>query len=303
MVRAPRQPVWFLAISALLGSGCRRPSEPSPAVPRASHQPAVRAPPASDPNASSGPSVTSFGGNAFRIVTHADKVIWLDPWIRNPENPTGEEDLANVDRADLIILTSCFDHGAYEDAVEILRKTPARLIAPTLAYSDHCEPTLNRQRTWFPLYAERLVHLSGAETSLLDGEVSFYFETYFAYEGFTQIALSFEDGPTLYDTSEGFFHADGSRDAADPYVFTPLRFPPRGPVIMLVRVAGRPPFDPPHIAEVAKTVGAAVVVPWTDLALIAPGLKEDRAFIVRELGAELPGVRLQAMELRKPQRF
>jgi hypothetical protein len=49
--------------------------------------------------------------------------------------------------------------------------------------------------------------------------VSFDFETYFAYEGFTQIALRFQGGPTLYDTSDAVFHTDGPPDAADPYTF------------------------------------------------------------------------------------
>ena len=302
MIRAPRKPlgVLIVAAAALLGRGCA--SEPSPAVPPAPSRPAAPVPPGSDPVPSSGPSVTSFGGNAFRIVTRVGKVIWLDPWLRNPENPTGEDDLANLGRADLVILTSCFNHGAYEDAAEILRKTPARLIAPTIAYSNDCEPTY-RQTTWRPLYAERLIHLEGAETALFDGEVSFYYETYTAYEGFTQVALSFADGPTLYDTGEGFFHTDGSRDAADPYVFVPLRFPPHGPVVLLTMVSGRSPFDPPHIAEVARTVGASVVVPWWDLALTAPGVKEDRASVVQRLGVELGGVRVRAAGVHQVQRF
>ncbi len=223
MTQPLRKSPWLLIALMSIGSGCARTNEASAPVPP-SVASAVSPPstvPAPDRDASSGPSVTWFGGNAFRIVTRSGRVIWLDPWIRNPENPTGEEDLANVGGVDLVILTSCFERGAYEDAIAILRKTSARLIAPTRAYSNDCEPTLDRQKTWFPLYGERLVPLANAETPLFDGEVSLYFEPYFSSEGFTQIALRFDGGPTLYDTSEALFHTDGSRDAADPYVFTP----------------------------------------------------------------------------------
>ncbi len=304
MLRTRHPPPWFLVVSSLLSNGCQRPSEPPRSAPAASPQPAVPTPPTVGPDAPSGLSLTSFGGQAFRIVTRAGKVIWLDPWLRNPRNPTGEEDLAKVARADLIILTSCFNHGAYEDAVEILRKTTARLIAPTQAYSDDCEPMWNRRTAgWFPLFGERLVPLSGPETSFLDGDVSFFYEPYFAHEGFTQIALSFADGPTLYAAGEGLFHTEGSRDAADPYGVTPLRFPAPGPVVMLANVGTRPPFDPPHIARVAKTMRATVVVPWMDIPRIASSREEDRVAIVRELSAALPGVRLQPMELHQSQRF
>jgi L-ascorbate metabolism protein UlaG (beta-lactamase superfamily) len=72
--------------------------------------------------------VTWYGHAAFKIVTPNQKVIWIDPWILNPSNPQGKEDMAKFDRADLILVThGHFDHVG--QAAEIAKKTSARLVA------------------------------------------------------------------------------------------------------------------------------------------------------------------------------
>ena len=70
--------------------------------------------------------VTWFGQSAFKIVTPAGNVLLIDPWLANPKNPSGKEDLANLKRVDLIFVT----HGHSDhvgDAVEIAKKTGAKL--------------------------------------------------------------------------------------------------------------------------------------------------------------------------------
>ena len=72
--------------------------------------------------------VTWYGQSAFKIVTPQGHVLFVDPWLENPMNKHGKEDLAAIDRADLILVShGHFDHvGA---AAAIARKTRARLVA------------------------------------------------------------------------------------------------------------------------------------------------------------------------------
>jgi L-ascorbate metabolism protein UlaG (beta-lactamase superfamily) len=77
-----------------------------------------------------------FGHAAFSITTPNDKILLIDPWLKNPSNPEakeGKDALVSVSRVDYILLT----HGHRDhvgDAVEIAKKTGAVLISnPELA--------------------------------------------------------------------------------------------------------------------------------------------------------------------------
>jgi L-ascorbate metabolism protein UlaG (beta-lactamase superfamily) len=72
--------------------------------------------------------VTWYGQSAFKIVTPRGHVLFIDPWLENPMNKHGKEDLASIDKADLILVShGHFDHVG--EAAEIARKTKARLVA------------------------------------------------------------------------------------------------------------------------------------------------------------------------------
>ncbi|HET7175755.1 MAG TPA: metal-dependent hydrolase [Gammaproteobacteria bacterium] len=72
-------------------------------------------------------SVTWYGHSAFKIVTPQGHVLLIDPWITNPANPKGKDDLAALDKVDLILVThGHFDHIG--DAVEIGKRTGAQLV-------------------------------------------------------------------------------------------------------------------------------------------------------------------------------
>jgi len=72
-------------------------------------------------------SVTWYGHAAFRIETPSGKTILIDPWLTNPSNPTGKDDVKNV-KADLILVThGHFDHVG--DATDIAKRTKAKLVA------------------------------------------------------------------------------------------------------------------------------------------------------------------------------
>lgn len=81
----------------------------------------------STPQRSSGTQLYWYGHSAFKLTTPSGKVLLLDPWLTNPLNKNGKNDLANLDRADLILVShGHFDHTG--DAVEIAKKTKARLV-------------------------------------------------------------------------------------------------------------------------------------------------------------------------------
>src|SRR5215468_10013111 len=69
--------------------------------------------------------LTWYGHSAFRLVTPARHVLLIDPWITNPSNPHGKQDLAELKDVDLILVS----HGHADhvgDTLDILRRTPAR---------------------------------------------------------------------------------------------------------------------------------------------------------------------------------
>jgi L-ascorbate metabolism protein UlaG (beta-lactamase superfamily) len=71
--------------------------------------------------------LTWFGHAAFRLVTPSGRVILIDPWITNPLNPSGKQDLADLKKVDLLLVS----HGHADhvgDAVEIAKRSKARLV-------------------------------------------------------------------------------------------------------------------------------------------------------------------------------
>lgn len=74
-----------------------------------------------------GTQLTWYGHSAFKIVTPKGHVLLIDPWITNPANKHGKEDLASLDKVDLILLThGHFDHVG--DSVAIAKRTGAHLV-------------------------------------------------------------------------------------------------------------------------------------------------------------------------------
>jgi L-ascorbate metabolism protein UlaG (beta-lactamase superfamily) len=71
--------------------------------------------------------LTWYGQAAFKLVTPSGKVLLIDPWITNPVNPSGKQDLADLKKVDLILVThGHFDHVG--DALDIAKRTKARLV-------------------------------------------------------------------------------------------------------------------------------------------------------------------------------
>jgi len=152
-----------------------------------------------------------YGQSAFKIETRDGKVLLIDPWLTNPKNPKGKDDLKELKRADLIFVT----HGHSDhvgDAVEIAKKTGAKLVAG-LDLATAMTKVLG-----FPSKQAEMdtTPLIGGEASLLGGEVKVVLtpahhgsglgkddDSIPVYAGQpTGVIIMLRDGPTFYHTGD-----------------------------------------------------------------------------------------------------
>jgi L-ascorbate metabolism protein UlaG (beta-lactamase superfamily) len=163
--------------------------------------------------------LTWYGHSAFRLVTPNGKVVFIDPWLRNPVFKGAEEILKKIDRADVICLThGHFDHVG--DAVEIAKKTKAKLCC-TFDCAVAVRNALN-----FPGGEEESGYVShiGGTVRMFDGEMTARFVP--AWHGAavmpsndkppiyggtpTGVVLSVQNGPTIYHTGDTDLFSDMS---------------------------------------------------------------------------------------------
>ena len=114
--------------------------------------------------------LTWYGQSAFKIVTPNGKVLLVDPWLTNPVFENAKDELAALNRVDLILVT----HGHSDhvgNAVEIGKRTRAKLVA-TFDLADAIVKHLG-----YPAelaQADTIGHFGGGLT-LLDGDVKVLF--------------------------------------------------------------------------------------------------------------------------------
>lgn len=110
--------------------------------------------------------LTWYGHSAYKLKTPAGKIILIDPWIANPANKNGKEDIESLEKVDLIMLTH--GHGDHVgNAVEIAKKTGAKLVATF---------DLSKAMVAYKGYPKENASVAtaghfGGELVLLDGEV------------------------------------------------------------------------------------------------------------------------------------
>lgn len=165
--------------------------------------------------------LTWYGHAAFKLVTPAGKVLLIDPWITNPANKSGKDDLARIDKADLILLTHA--HGDHiGNSVEIGKKTGAKLVATfdlmkaMVEFRGYPKEQAGRDTTGN----------FGGEIALLDGDVRIAFIPAVHSSGIEEaegmphpgashaggnpggFLISVKDGPTIYHTGDTDAFAD-----------------------------------------------------------------------------------------------
>ena len=207
-------------------------------------------------------TITWHGHAAFSITTPSGKVLFIDPWLKNPMSPD-KDPITHIAKADYILIThGHFDHVG--DAVELAKKTGARLVAPF-------ELGINMVRLLgFPgkqLGFDTLGN-PGGNLKLADGEVTVTFTAAVHSSGLdtpdgeskgTPVAyggnpvgyvISIKNGPTIYHTGDTAYFSDmeliGQHHAPD---------------VALLNIGGHFGMEPEAAARAARAVHAKLVVP------------------------------------------
>lgn len=166
---------------------------------------------AASASAFAGTELTWYGHSAFKIQTPSGKVVLIDPWIKNPANKNGDEDLVKLDKVDLILITH--GHGDHiGNSVEIAKKTGAALVASF----DLGKAIVQYQNFPEKQFGQAYSGNFGGEISLLDGDVKVAFipavhsSSVAAAEGKDVhtgghpggFLVTVKDGPSFYHTGD-----------------------------------------------------------------------------------------------------
>ncbi len=233
----------------------------APATPAVSAEPAV---PEVPPLTTSGATLTWFGHAAFKLVTPSGKVVWFDPWITNPKNPTGKADLAKIDKGDLILIShGHFDHVG--DAAAIAKKTHAKLVTTF---------DLGRGIVAYEGYPKDLAGFDsqgnfGGDVTFFDGEVTVSFVPAIhsstvstgdaKNDAFTDLrpggapggfVVTVKNGPVIYHTGD----TDVFSDMALISKFHKVN-------VMLACIGDHFTMGPERAAEAVRMVAPGIVVP------------------------------------------
>lgn len=225
-----------------------------------------------------------FGHAAFQVTTPTGKVLLVDPWITNPANPTGKEDLAAIEKADFILIT----HGHSDhvgDAVAIAKKTGAQLVS-------NVELATNLVRLLgFPEKQASIMTAGnpGGELKLADSDVTVAFTPAVHSSGLDSqetppkpvayggnpvgFVLKIKNGPVIYHTGDTAYFKD-METIGESY----------HPDLALINIGGHFGMEAPMAAKAAIAVRAKRVVPMHYKTF--PILTQDAGPFLKAVGAK-----------------
>jgi len=271
-----------LALLATVGTALAQPA-PTPPAPAPGRGPAK-----AGKVAPAKTQITWLGHAAFRIVTPAGKTLLVDPWLTNPTNPTGKDDVKST-KADLLLVTHAHnDHVG--DAVEIAKRTKARLVATFDLGNALVGAGFPKDQ-----FGMETGGNFGGTLSVLDGEVSITFvpAVHSSNTGDGKAAgnpggfvIAIKGGPTLYHTGD----TDVFGDMAQIGKFAKID-------VMLACIGGHFTMDPTRAAEAAKLVKPKQIVPMHFGTF--PALKGTPAELGAALKKTAPGVKVTTLEIGK----
>ncbi len=202
--------------------------------------------------------LTWYGHAAFKLTTPSGKVLLIDPWITNPSNKNGKEDLAKIEKADLILIS----HGHSDhigDSVAIAKKTGAKLV------STYDLGNSLVQNSGFPAAQAGMGTMGnfGGELTLLDGEVKIAFIPAIHSSAVTDMEnkkhdggnpggflITVKNGPSIYHTGD----TDVFSDMALIRQFHKVD-------VMLACIGGHFTMGPERAAAAVKLVNPDMVIP------------------------------------------
>lgn len=210
-------------------------------------------------------TLTWHGHAAFDIVTPKGKVLMIDPWLKNPANPSakdGKDPLAAIAKADYILIThGHFDHVG--DAVEIAKKTGARLVT-NYELGSNIAKLLGYPKEQMGL--DTLMNVGG-EIKIADGEVVIDMvpaihssgmgnpqagekEPEVAYGGNPAgFVIKIKNGPTIYHSGDTAYFTDMALIGEQKID------------VALINIGGHFGMEPAMAARAVKAVHPRLVIP------------------------------------------
>lgn len=213
-----------------------------------------------------GTKLTWHGHAAFEVVTPGGAVLLIDPWLKNPVNPTaqeGKDPLARFEKVDYLLITHAHsDHVG--DSVALAKKTGARLITNSELGANMVKLLgFPKKQVGFEIFIN-----PGGEIRIANGEVTVLMtpavhssglgnpnagpqEADVVYGGTPAgFVLVIKNGPTIYHTGDTAYFKDMETIGE--------QYPPD---VALINIGGHFGMEPPMAAKAAEAVKAKLAIP------------------------------------------